>query len=86
MTIMYSMNSKMIKFYGAGWCADCRKSKQFIDEKGIGYTYIDIENVPGAAKKVEKINNGFQSIPTIVFPNGKVLIEPSNVELEKALQ
>lgn len=42
--------------------------------------------MPGAAEEVERINNGYQSIPTIVFPDGKVLVEPSNAELEKALE
>lgn len=75
-----------IKFYGATWCPECRRSKQYLDEKGVDYDYIDIEKVPGAAEEVEKINNGFQSIPTIVFPNMRILTEPSNEELEKALE
>lgn len=80
------MNSKIIKFYGATWCPDCHRSKQFLDEKGVNYTYINIEKVPGAAEEVMKINNGYRSIPTIVFPNGKIFVEPSNAELEKALE
>lgn len=80
------MNNKKIKFYGANWCPDCRRSKQFLDEKGVEYEYINIEEVPDAAEEVEKINKGLQSIPTIVFPNGKILIEPSNAQLEKALE
>lgn len=78
-------NKKKIKFYGATWCPDCRRSKQYLDEKGVTYEYIDIEKVEGAAEEVERINNGYQSIPTIVFPNGKILVEPSNTELQKAL-
>lgn len=78
-------NKKKIKFYGANWCPDCRRSKQYLDEKGVEYEYINIEEVEGAAQEVEKINNGYQSIPTIVFPNGKILVEPSNAQLEKAL-
>ncbi len=79
-------SKKRLIFYGATWCPDCRRSKQFLDEKGIEYEYINIEEVPGAAEEVEKINKGYQSIPTIVFPDGQVLVEPSNAELEKALE
>lgn len=80
------MNSKKkIKFYGASWCPDCRRSKAYLDEKNIAYEYIDIEKVAGAAEEVERINKGYQSIPTIIFPNGKILVEPSNTELQKAL-
>ncbi len=74
-----------IKFYGADWCPDCRRSKAFLDQQKIEYEYINIEEVPGAAEEVEKINKGYKSIPTIVFPDGKVLVEPSNEELQKAL-
>lgn len=79
------MNNKKIKFYGANWCPDCRRSKQFLDEKGVEYEYLNIDEVPGAAEEVEKINNGYKSIPTIIFPGGQVLVEPSNEELQKAL-
>lgn len=74
-----------IKFYGATWCPDCRRSKQLLDEKGVEYDYINIDEVEGAAEEVKKINNGMQSIPTIVFPNGTILVEPSNTELQKNL-
>lgn len=74
-----------IKFYGATWCPDCRRSKAYLDEKKVSYEYINIDEVAGAAEEVEKINNGMQSIPTIIFPNGKILVEPSNQELQEAL-
>lgn len=80
------MSNKKIIFYGADWCPDCRRSKQFLDGRGVAYEYINIEEDPDAAEKVDKINNGNQSIPTIVFPDGKILIEPSDKELEKALR
>jgi glutaredoxin-like protein len=80
------MNNKKIKFYGAPWCADCHRSKYFLDEKGVEYEYIDINEDEKAAAEVERINQGMQSIPTIVFPDGEILVEPSDEELEKALE
>jgi len=77
---------KQIKFYGATWCADCRRAKQFLDEQHAVYEYINIDEVEGAAEEVVRINNGYQSIPTIIFPNGSILVEPSNEELKKALE
>ncbi|PIP61695.1 NrdH-redoxin [Candidatus Roizmanbacteria bacterium CG22_combo_CG10-13_8_21_14_all_38_20] len=74
-----------IKLYGATWCQDCRRSKQYLDDKGIDYEYINLENSPDAVNEVLNINNGMQSIPTILFPNGIVLVEPSNEELQKAI-
>lgn len=79
------MNKKKITFYGATWCADCRRAKQYLDDRGIAYEYINIDTEPGAAEKVVEINKGFQSIPTIVFPDGEILVEPSNEQLQKAI-
>lgn len=78
-------NHKII-FYGANWCPDCRMSKELLDSMGIKYEYIDLEKNPEAAKKVIEINKGFQSIPTIVFPDSHVLVEPSNDELKKEIE
>lgn len=74
-----------IHFYGTEWCGDCRRAKQFLDSNNITYIYHDIENEPEAIKTVEKINRGMRSIPTIIFPDNSVLVEPSNQELAKKL-
>mgnify|MGYP001604995653 FL=1 len=50
------MSNKKIIFYGADWCSDCNGSKAFLDKQKVEYEYIDIEEVPGAAEKVKKIN------------------------------
>ena len=82
---MSNTRSDKIIFYGASWCSDCRRSQKFLDEHNIEYSYISLEEHPEAADIVTKINNGYQSIPTIVFPDGSVLVEPSNEELGKKL-
>jgi mycoredoxin len=51
----------------------------------VKYLLIDIDEVPGAADEVAKLNNGYKSIPTIVFSDGSVLVEPSNQELSVKL-
>ncbi|MBI2326742.1 NrdH-redoxin [Candidatus Curtissbacteria bacterium] len=77
--------ARKIIFYGANWCGDCHRSKQLLDELGVDYEYIDIEKDTEAAKKVVEINKGSQSIPTIVFPDSHVLVEPSNEELKNEI-
>lgn len=78
--------NKNIVFYGATWCPDCRRARAFLDELECKYEYIDIEKVAGAADKVVEINKGYQSIPTIVFPDGKILVEPSNLQLQQEIE
>lgn len=70
-----------IRMYGANWCPDCRRAKTFFGEQRIHYEYIDIELFPEAVADVERINHGMRSIPTIVFPDGSVLVEPSDTDL-----
>jgi mycoredoxin len=74
-----------IIFYGASWCADCKRSQTYLDGQSVQYEYIDIDTVPGAADKVSEINKGFKSIPTIVFPNGTILVEPTDKQLAEQL-
>ncbi len=76
---------KQIVLYGTSWCPDCKRSKQFFGEQRIPYAYVDIEHDSEAMAFVEKTNRGNRSIPTIVFPDGSVLVEPSNAQLAEKL-
>ena len=75
-----------ITVYGALWCPDCRRSKQFLAEHRIPYRWVDIEQEPAAQDTVRRLNRGRQIIPTIVFGDGgPILAEPSNAELAARL-
>lgn len=83
---MGKTSSNTIQFYGAMWCGDCRRAKQFFNKHKIKFQFHDTEKEKGAIEFVEKINNGMRSIPTIIFPDGNVLVEPSNNELVEKLK
>ena len=72
---------KTIIVYSTSWCPDCKRAKQFLREQRVPYRNIDIEKNPDAMAYVEKVNNGMRSIPTIIFPDGDILVEPSNAAL-----
>jgi thioredoxin reductase (NADPH) len=82
---MDETTSASIRLYGAFWCPDCRRAKQFFGEQRIAYQYIDIEKDPTAMALVEQINHGKRIIPTILFPDGSILVEPSNAQLAEKL-
>jgi thioredoxin reductase (NADPH) len=75
----------LIQIYSTVWCPDCKRAKQFFGEQRIPYENIDIENDPEAMAFVEKVNHGMHIIPTIVFPDGSILVEPSNAQLAQKL-
>jgi len=79
------MVQQQIRFFGAPWCPDCKQSKQFLNEQRIPYEWNDIDQDEVARAYVQQVNNGKQIIPTIVFPDGSVLVEPSNAELADKL-
>src|SRR5258708_14425456 len=74
-----------ITLYGTAWCPDCQQAKQFLGEQRIAYTFADIENDPAGQAVVERLNNGKQIIPTIVFPYGSILVDPTNAQLAAKL-
>ena len=74
-------SDQQIKMYATTWCGDCRMAKRWFDARGISYEYINIEEDDDAADYVMQVNHGRRSVPTIVFPDGSVLVEPSPREL-----
>jgi mycoredoxin len=74
-----------IKMYGTTWCPDCMRAKQLFKRQNIGYDWIDIEQDAAASAYVEKVNGGYKSVPTILFPDGSTLVEPDNATLLKKL-
>ena len=79
------MTTQALTVYGAPWCPDCRRSKQFLGEQRVPYNWIDIDLDESAREYVSGINDGKQIIPTIVFEDGSFLAEPSNAELAAKL-
>ncbi|MEX0790406.1 MAG: glutaredoxin domain-containing protein [Actinomycetota bacterium] len=70
-----------VKVYSTTWCGDCVRSKRTLEQHGVPFEEINIENDPAAAKFVMKVNRGRRSVPTIVFPDDSTLTEPNSNEL-----
>jgi thioredoxin reductase (NADPH) len=79
------MSTSQIVVYGAHWCPDCRRSKAFLAEQRVPFHYVDLEAHPEENASVERYNDGKRIIPTIVFPDGSHLAEPSNEALADKL-
>ncbi len=74
-----------IRMYSTTWCGDCRRSKRFLEAHQIPFEEINIDEDHQAAEVVLAMNKGARSVPTIVFPDGSVLVEPSNLALASKL-
>ena len=76
---------EVIRVYGASWCPDCRRAKRFLGDQRVSFEWHDIEVDPDGVRIVQERNDGNDIIPTIVFPDGPHLSEPSNEELAEKI-
>ncbi|MEW6093546.1 MAG: glutaredoxin domain-containing protein [Chloroflexota bacterium] len=75
----------MITLYGTTWCGASRRVRALLDQSRIPYRWVDIDQDEAAAKFVESANHGNRSVPTLVWPDGSMLVEPTTAELETKL-
>lgn len=79
------MSNSAITVYGTTWCGDCKRAQRVLDQHQAQYTYVNIEQDEDASRYVEQVNNGYRSVPTIVFPDGSIMVEPSSAALAQKL-
>lgn len=75
-----------ITVYGVKWCPDCRQSRAVFDETSVPYVWIDIDENKLGEKFVMATNRGNRSVPTIIFPDGLVMVEPGSDQLRRKLE
>jgi mycoredoxin len=80
---LYSLKPTQIVMYSVEWCPDCRRAKFFFKRKKIDVFEVDVNADKNAEAFVKELNNGNRSVPTIILPDGSMLVEPSTEELEK---
>ncbi len=79
------MADPLMHIYGTTWCGDCRRVRMFLDNKHIPYSFINIDMDKTGEEFVIKTNRGMRSVPTIVFEDGSILVEPSTRTLAEKL-
>ncbi|WP_051154718.1 mycoredoxin [Ruania albidiflava] len=71
--------------YSTTWCGYCRRLKTQLTRAGIPFTEVNIEEVPGAAMFVAQVNDGNQTVPTLLFPDGSAATNPSLAQVQERL-
>ncbi len=74
-----------LRVLGTSWCGDCTRSKAFLTDHAVPFEWTDIELDDLAAAEVERLNGGRRVVPTILFEDGTVLVEPSDEQLGRQL-
>jgi len=71
--------------YSTEWCGYCKRLKSQLNDIGITFEEINIEEVPGTAEIVEKVNGGNRTVPTLVFSDGSAMTNPSAKQVQEKL-
>ena len=71
--------------YSTPWCGYCHRLQGQLDREGIVYEIVDIEQQPDAAEIVERVNNGNQTVPTLVYSDGTAHTNPSLAQVKDKL-
>ena len=74
-----------VTMYTTVWCGYCKRLKRMMQDDGIAFTEVDIEQTPGTAEIVEQVNNGNRTVPTLVFADGSAMTNPSLAKVKEKL-
>ena len=85
MTDHYTLRPSQIVMYATEYCADCMRAKKFFEANNVPYLRVGLEGNREATEFIMQVNNGSRSVPTIIFPDGTVLVEPSWDELKEKI-
>ena len=77
--------SGQLTMYTTPWCGYCRNLKRQLARDGIKMLEIDIERDEAAAEFVMSVNGGNQTVPTVVFPDGTAVTNPSAAQVKAQL-
>ena len=80
------MSDSSIILYGTPTCPGLPPVRGLLAQAKVPYAYIDINRDPAAAARVRAINNGNESVPTLEFPDGATLTEPTSGQLKQKLE
>jgi len=82
MNDLYTSTPSQIVMYATEYCSDCVRAKKFFETNNIPHLRVGLEGNVEATEFVLKVNKGYRSVPTIVFPDGSILVEPNWEELK----
>lgn len=83
---MTEATASTLTIYSTPWCGYCTRLKRALQREGVSYQDVDIEQDEAAARFVMEVNGGNQTVPTVVFPDGTALTNPSLGEVTSRLR
>jgi mycoredoxin len=82
MNDLYTTTPTQIVMYATEYCPDCVRARKFFEANRIPYLRVGLEGNTQATEFVMQVNRGYRSVPTIIFPDGSIMVEPDWEELK----
>ena len=82
---MTASDTATLTMYTTSWCGYCSRLKTALRSEGISWSEVDIESDPAAAEFVGSVNGGNHVVPTVKFPDGSTLTNPSIKDVKAKL-
>ncbi len=76
---------KEFVMFSTDWCGYCKRLKSQLNENGISFREINVEQEMDYAAFVEKVNGGNRVVPTLLFSDGAALTNPSVIAVKEKL-
>lgn len=67
-----------LTLYTTTWCGDCRRAKQFLNDRGVAFAEINVDEDSEAEELVLRVNNGRRKVPTIRIDGRYFACSPFN--------
>ena len=72
-----SLSTSRLIVYGHAYCGLAAWLQRTLDENGIDYEWRDVRTGEARFKdELKALARGYLSVPTVIFPDGTVMVEP----------
>ncbi len=78
-------NEQIITLYTSNICPQAWAVERFMNQYEAPIQLINIDSVEGARQELIEMNNGYASVPTLIFPDGEKMVEPTFAQLKEKL-
>lgn len=82
---MTNSTPEKITLYTSSCCAHAISVQSFLSRNDVPIDLINIDGDGDARQRLITINDGYASVPTLIFPDGTKLTEPTLFEIREKL-
>lgn len=80
-----SAGDGLITLYTSHYCGSARAVERILRDHGVAFEVINVDEDAEARRRLMELNGGFASVPTLIWPDGRKLTEPSLPALHRTL-